>query len=403
MDYELAKSNLDKLETSFSSKPKLSENEATTRLHFIDRMLIDCLGWPIEYIEAERHYNNGYSDYELGDPQKRLLLEAKKEGVTFDLPSGFSKEICSLKTIYGLTQELKNAIDQAMKYCHDRGIPVASITNGHQYLIFMCNRQDGTPPMDGSCLVFSSLEHIKENFKLFWDSLSYVGISENKIKYLLERNQSLPPPDKLSKRTINYPGFKNRNPIAAELQILGGLFLEDIGKIPEAEEEFVRATYCNSGALSQYAMVSKEILSTRYTSFFQKEARINIKPATTKDGIEKDLKNDLITAGLSRRPIILVGDVGVGKSMFIKHLLFDGAKEELSDSIVIYLDFGIRPTFVIELDNYIINEIASQLWEKYKIDIYENSFVRGVYNLEIEKFGKGIYSSYRDKMPEKYK
>jgi len=40
--------------------------------------------------------------------------------------------------------------------------------------------------------------------------------------------------------------------------------------MPESEEEFVKTTYCESGALSQYTLDNREILSTRYTSFFQR-------------------------------------------------------------------------------------------------------------------------------------
>lgn len=404
MDYELAVENFGKfismIETNTSGSVR---NEATTRLQLIDKMLLDCLGWERKYIESERYNHGEYTDYELGTPQKRIIIEAKREGLTFELPIGFTKVICSLRTIYNIDQNIKNAIDQVMRYCNERGIPIATVTNGHQYIIFICNRQDGIPPIDGSCMVFSSINNIQENFKLFWNALSFAGIEENFILKYLKGDTSIPAPDKLSSKIVNYPGFKNRNPIAAELQILGGLFLEDIGKTPISEQEFVESTYCMSGALSQYALVSKEILGTRYTSYFEKESRGSIKPVTTKHGINEELKNDLFTAGISRRPIILIGDVGVGKSMFIKHLLFVGAKKELENTIVIYLDFGAKPTFVAELDKYIIKEISDQLIEKYVIDIYEKKFIYGVYNLEIERFSKGIYSQYKKSDPTKYK
>ena len=75
-----------------------------------------------------------------------------------------------------------------------------------------------------------------------------------------QKKTSTPPPQKLASLILDYPGSKNRNPVAAELQILGGLILEDIANLPDYEEDFVRETYCESGALSQYALVSKEIL-----------------------------------------------------------------------------------------------------------------------------------------------
>lgn len=41
---------------------------------------------------------------------------------------------------------------------------------------------------------------------------------------------------------------------------------------------------------------------------------------------------------------------------------------------------------------HIVDELASQIREDYSVDILENSFVRGVYNGDLQRFKKGIYS-----------
>ncbi|MDR1389782.1 MAG: hypothetical protein LBJ31_07370 [Treponema sp.] len=404
MDFELAFENIKK----FSDQIKLQEcelfrNEATTRIQLIDKMLIDCLGWDRQYIETEQYFQDEYTDYELGIPQKRLVIEAKREGTYFELPAGFKKEKCALRTICNLSTEFNDAIAQVTKYCNTRGIPIAVVTNGHQYIFFICNRQDGIAPSDGQCLVFPSIDNILSNFNLFWDVLSCAGVNNNKIYDILKGKYIIPAPDKLSQKIVNYPGNKNRNPIAAELQILGGLFLEDIGRIPDSEEEFIKDTYCTSGALSQYSLVSKEILMSRYTKFLKGESSENIESITQKHGLNENFKRDLLTAGITRRPIILIGDVGVGKTMFIKHFIYVEAKNELANEIVMYLDFGTKPAFFMELDKYVIDEIIQQLLNKYNIDIYEKNLVRGIYNLEIERFRRGIYSDYLESDAGKYK
>lgn len=43
-------------------------NEAAHRLQVIDRLLIDCLGWPPERIECEEHQAGDYLGYLLGRP-----------------------------------------------------------------------------------------------------------------------------------------------------------------------------------------------------------------------------------------------------------------------------------------------------------------------------------------------
>jgi hypothetical protein len=73
---------------------------------------------------------------------------------------------------------------------------------------------------------------MKEHFKQLWNALSQKGLSENYILTYLTEKSEVPPPEKLSTKILNFPGYKNRNPVAAELQILGGLFLEDIARMP---------------------------------------------------------------------------------------------------------------------------------------------------------------------------
>lgn len=63
-----------------------TRNEATTRLHLIDRLLFECLGWDRNDVTAEEAHNGQYADYTLHAPRRILIVEAKKEGVYFDLP-----------------------------------------------------------------------------------------------------------------------------------------------------------------------------------------------------------------------------------------------------------------------------------------------------------------------------
>ncbi len=63
-------------------------NEATTRLHLIDHLIENVLGWPKAQISAEEPAGAGRIDYSIGSPVVQLIIEAKREGVYFDLPAG---------------------------------------------------------------------------------------------------------------------------------------------------------------------------------------------------------------------------------------------------------------------------------------------------------------------------
>lgn len=60
-------------------------NEAETRIHFIDRLISDCLGWPRTWFKLEKHMHDGYADYVLGQPNL-FVVEAKRIGQYFEIP-----------------------------------------------------------------------------------------------------------------------------------------------------------------------------------------------------------------------------------------------------------------------------------------------------------------------------
>lgn len=368
-------------------------NESMIRLQLVNEILTNCLGWSLEEISTEKFQNGEYSDYELGKPNPRLLVETKKEGIYFELPISFTQSKYKIDSLTKSNTELKQAILQAMNYCKHRGIELGVVSNGTQFIVFLGTRIDGIPPEKGEAIIYPSLEYISDHFTEFWNNLSAEGLKADYATKALKGGRVSVPPEKLSTKIYDYPGTKNRNPMAVSLQFLGELFLEDLARLPAYEDSFISETYCESGAYSQFTMVSREILSNRYSDSLPLKDRDSIQPATTKKGISPELSQNLFHAGISRRPIILVGDVGVGKSMFIKHLIKVDAKDILDEAIVLYLDFGSKPTLNEDLSQFILQEIENQLIQQYGIDIYDDSFIRGVYHFELNRFSQGIYKN----------
>jgi hypothetical protein len=322
-DYEASQQKIRELALWASSNDYgLRRNEATTRLHLIDTLVFDCLGWDKEDCSVEESYNGTYADYILGRPERLAVIEAKREGVYFELPSGFSRRVCKLSVITESFKPIEQALRQALTYCQERGVGVGVVGNGHQLVAFLASRQDGIPPLDGMGLVFSSLEEMRDDFRELWQQLSKPGLTSRNVYTRLRGTPVQPPPQKLSQRIPTYPGFKGRNPFQTEMQILGELVIEDIARAREVEKDFLERCYCSSGALSQYALTSKQILQTRYSSLLQQEMTVpNLQAAGDKAGVSKELAGDLVAAAMKQRPVILLGDVGVGKTIFIPSCL----------------------------------------------------------------------------------
>lgn len=399
--FDIGRQNLAKLIDSQPSSDNNS-NEATVRFQIVDLLLEDVLGWSKGMIHVEVHHDEDYSDYEIGNPVQ-LLIEAKRASKDFKIPSGYKSKLIPISVLCDYSKDTKEALGQALDYCKKRGIQFGAICNGMQFIAFLASRTDAIPPLEGNALVYSSLDDILERFVQFWECFSSPGMAHNYVHTVLKAEMLPPPPEKLSRQLPGYPGYKNRNPAATELQILGGLFIEDIIKNPDLETDFLKNTYCTSGALSQYALVSKEILRARYSSVFEQAGQVTVSQAVGKKGLNPELYQDIVASSMGKRPILLVGDVGSGKTMFIRHLIKVDAVEQLEKAFVLYIDFGAKPALVDELRPYVVSEIERQLRDSYGIDVSENTFVRSVYYVELQRFARGIYCDLQKTNPDKYK
>jgi hypothetical protein len=404
--YEDGKLALDRLITWYGEQSSDADrNEATTRLHLIDTLLIDVLGWPKEEIEAEESYGGEYTDYSLGRPATRMIIEAKREGAYYGVPVGITSLIHRLPS---LTEgkdgkALKSAIEQAAGYCARRGVQLAAVCNGTQFVAYLGVRTDAMPPTEGAALVFTSLSAMRENFAVLWHNLSRPGVEARNLHITLREGEAPSVPLPLSSQIPHYPGYKRRNDIQTGLQILADLFLEDITRDPNLQEDFLRSTYATSGALSQYAMVSKKILENRYSLQHEYGVDVEAEPAVLKKGMNPKLREDMIASAISRRPIILLGDVGVGKTMFIRRLIHVDAKEVFDKSIVLYVDFGSQSTLNAEIGDYVISEMERQLLSEYDIDIQERGFVEAVHHGALNRFETTIYSELKEIDPIGYR
>lgn len=374
-------------------------NEAQTRFHIIDRILRLCLAWTDEITEVETYESNGYTDYELGKP-RIAILEAKREGVHFEIPPGGNKKKISLHSLMANSAETKAAINQVQSYCSIRGVPIAIICNGHQLIGFLASRQDGISVFDGSAVVFDGLADIENNFPLFWKLFSSFGIKEHHIYHFLSDSTS-GIPNKLSSKLVNYPSARYPSELQSNLRQLSDIFLNDILDNSEIEKKFFDECYCESGALSQYAMLSKNILDARYASLFPETEPVPyLTPVKQKKS--DNFSPEILAESISKRPIVLLGDVGVGKTSFIKNLMHNSAHEQFRNAVYIYIDLGSKASLISDLRSFILSEIERQLFEKYQIDINARGFVKSAYMGEINRFSAGIWGGKKDSDPELY-
>ena len=122
-----------------------------------------------------------------------------------------------------------------------------------------------------------------------------------------------------------------------------------------------------------------------------------------KKGMNPNLREDMLASAISRRPIILLGDVGVGKTMFIRRLIHVDAKEVFDKSIVLYVDFGAQSTLRAEIDEFVISEMENQLLSNYNIDVRERAFVEAVHHGSLNRFDTTVYGELKEFDPIGYR
>ena len=379
----------------------LDWNEAETRFQIIDRIIVDCLGWPRESVRLEAAYNRTYSDYELGTP-RCAIWEAKRQDHTFELPADpKGKIVRDLPSIIALDKKVSDALSQVQRYCSDRGVELAVATNGHQIIAFLATRNDGIPPLEGRCFVINGYEQLQKNFPKVWQMLSPSGVAEHQLNRLLNVGEDQALPHKLSTSISDYPQYRYPSPLQHTLRTLGELLLTEADE-QETEKRFYEECYCDSGALPQHALVSKQMLAARYATLFGPTDRpATVNPVQT--GRDKPLFTpELMTEVISKRPIVLIGDVGVGKTSFLKHLRYVSAFEEFQNAIYIYVDLGSQGALSEDLNKFVLSEIEDQLYTRHEVDVYERQFVRGVYHLDISRFNSGIYGGLREGQRARY-
>jgi hypothetical protein len=375
-----------------------TRNEATTRLRLIDVLFFECLGWSKDDAVAEEAQGKEFSDYTFHAPRRILIVEAKREGDYFELPAGKARPEMAIPALMRTYSNVAKALDQASGYCQKRGVPFGVVTNGHQLIAFVANRNDGIAPLEGRALVFDSLEQMENNFLDLWNVLSKSGIEEKALLYRLIPGVPLLP-QKLSATIKPYPGVIERNVVQSDLQILGDLILEDVIPSPDLEQIFLQECYAQSGALSQYSLASRQILEARYSNMFSSnDPSPSTLPAVAKGG----LSSELLSVSVARRPILLLGDVGVGKTTFLRNLIKVEAAGFFERAIALHLNLGTQGALATDLRVYVLDEIDRQLREEFKIDVYESAFVRGTYSQDLKRFEKSIYGELKYSNPPEY-
>ena len=389
IEFSIAKSNLNTLIHEYSPLGDLS-NEAQTRFSFIDKFLEVCLGWSRAEIKVEKHEEAGRTDYECGSPRV-LIVEAKTSATPFKLPPKKNKNRLSLRSLIEYDAPTGDAIKQTQGYGQNRGVQLVAISNGPQLIAFLATRSDGVAPINGDAVVFDGYEDLLKGFNLVYDSLSKVGIDDQRLLSYLSTGGPASLPSKLSASCLNYFDYKYSNQFQESLRNAASLVIEDLGRTASLEKEFLERCYCESGPLSQYSLIGKNLLSARYAALFpSQETGSRIAEVNPKKAQAGSFSEQVLHEALAKRPVVLVGDVGVGKTTFLRHLIQVSGEDIFKKVICINFDLGSKASLAASPREALLSHIERTLQTDLNVNLSGEALIETIYVRELKDFDEGV-------------
>lgn len=344
--------------------PKLTE--ADTRSKIVDPIFTKCLNWSEENITREETINKGFVDYTFASENGvKFIVEAKKTGISFNLPEDTSKRYYLLDGIISKNKDLKTAIEQASRYCYEKGIRFAVITNGSQFVVFEGLRL-GSEWRKGRCLLFKSHEDIIQNYALFWNVFNKTSFTKGSFnKYLIENSEQVS--FKRPIENVHNPGETLiRNNLNTYLRPITEFVFQEITQ--DSQIDVLKECYIPDKAYSATSGEVESYYVDRMPYYAEAQKIRYFKEATDNAGefqlsfkqCEAFLKQDSFKGYV----ILLLGGIGSGKTTFI-HRFFNIILGDRKRLLVFYVDFRNAPIDELEIEKYIYEQIMHSLNSKY--------------------------------------
>lgn len=336
--------------------------EADARLKVIDRIFLEVLGWPRREVLAENAVSGGFVDYSFSvSGRARLIVEAKRESVTFGLGARPAERGFRLNGPVFAGSPARGGIDQAVAYCGSKNAELACVTNGDEWIVFRGNRLgDGRDSLSGVVFVFSSLEAVEKHFSFFYALLSYEAAIHSSYRAHFQEAEGQPIRAVRFEKPLRSPASASLlaiGPLAADIERVMARFFDRLTGDDDPDllaSCFVETTESQT-ADRRLARVASDILG-------------RLQDLDTSDPVA--LTALVRRAVQSRRHefVIIVGTKGAGKSTFVTRFfrfvlpkplaaLCVVARVNLADSA------GDGTTIVDWLDRRLLDEIEASLFE----------------------------------------
>jgi len=371
--------------------------EADTRAKIIDILFKDVLGWTEGAIRREERCfgedKGGYIDYTFASDANRFIVEAKKAGEYFEMPSGIQLRARSAGVLTR-SPSLIRAISQVREYCLATNVPVGVVSNGLQLAVV---RARAGSQHDYDVLLFDGIRALDAHFVLFWNLLSPLGCCEAELRKALDHESPVRLPPQFSRRILDDLPRRDeaisRNPIDAQLRPHIQRYFSDM--TGAGKDAVLRECFCDTPRQRQY---EKQLRVFIEESAVQVDKPV-IPVVTTRRSAGTFERNHRAAVAAGPTVFLLVGGVGVGKTTFIhrfyRFILDEAAREK---TVWLYVDFTRVASQTQDAAQFVVGELLRELRQKYpSVERFDS--LQLVYESEIARMREGpwhpLYKDHR--------
>lgn len=211
-------------------------------------------------------------------------------------------------------------------------------------------------------------------------------------------------PPKASEFIVEPQQYRYRSTFQEEIQSISTLLLEDLEDAQELKSAFYRDCYVADEANNRHLLLSKKVISARY----KRATADGIAPSAfelvldKRRGHQAKVVDPTALGAATSRPIVVLGDVGVGKTSFFENLFYSLDDEQKGGTIFIHINLGLKGTLSEDVKSSILREIPKGIKERSGIDINSIDFCEKVYANEISDFDDSPEGMYKDVLPDEY-
>lgn len=383
MNIDLAKERFDNLHQELVQNEVPLETEQDARLHIIDRILIEVLGWDRQGIRTEPHIESGYIDYLLSiGGRNRLVVEAKR--ISKLLIDTRQPRMAWYKVGGPALQSATEGLEQAKRYCADTAVLFSALTTGFEWIGFWAVRTDGIPPKEGKAVVFPSFEAIQQNFAIFYDLFSPEGMIANLYQVHVHEAEGLQVSQNEILEAVTDLSERRLLQKASLLRDLENIYRNFFSTISGEDPDMLAKCFVESKE-SRAADESLEKITGNLLN------RIDIVNSQEGEQLQDEIRSAIEFQ--KGEFILIIGNKGAGKSTFIDRFFRLVLDKKLRDScLVLRIDLANSDGNQATISEWLIDKLKIELeMSLFKDGCATYDDLQGVFFSDYKRWSNGVY------------